>query len=151
MSVIIVMASKEQTCFKHQYTKIRYLKYGLHIERYFLRLEYAAIEVKTKISTFDVKLSSMITSSLGEALSTFIRASRDPKGGQQVWVTKSKKLFFIRKNRHYNLFWQPFQKSTWHHDISYSITFYNFNFLNRLKYENVTIICGHINLHHQGI
>ena len=25
----------------------------------------------------------------GEALSTFIRASRDPKGEQQVWVAKS--------------------------------------------------------------
>ena len=30
-----------------------------------------------------------VTSSPGEALSTFIRASRDPKGEEQVWVAKS--------------------------------------------------------------
>ena len=33
--------------------------------------------------------TSIATSSSGEALSTFIRASRDPKGEQQVWVAKS--------------------------------------------------------------
>ena len=34
-------------------------------------------------------IGEMVIKSPGEALSTFIRASRDPKGEQEVWVAKS--------------------------------------------------------------